>query len=243
MGVCCDPGWTRCLTIRRNAPHVFIGRWKFYYRVSGTNWLRDRRVSSCVNTLCVIFAHQIQAMPRASSGGLRKGLLASKMPQFHKNSRRLWPRSRRRNPGAFPKAGPIFQQPFPLPESAQTLPKIAFRAAGKSGKSFPAAYLPENPSTRNFRPPSFSKQGSTPTPCARVCKTKSKNGRSKPRTAFISRAFCAPRGIEQTMVSDHGLRRGPDQGVDPETLILEFSDNSPKHLLRLFLASNVIFIF
>ena len=37
------------------------------------------------------------------------------------------------NPGAFPKAGPIFQQPLSLPESAQTLAGIAFRAAGKSG--------------------------------------------------------------------------------------------------------------
>ena len=43
------------------------------------------------------------------------------------------------NPAAFPKAGPIFQQPFSLPESAQTLAGIAFRAAGKSGNIFPAA--------------------------------------------------------------------------------------------------------
>ena len=43
------------------------------------------------------------------------------------------------NPAAFPKAGPIFQQPFLLPESAQTLAGIAFRAAGKSGNNFPAA--------------------------------------------------------------------------------------------------------
>ena len=43
------------------------------------------------------------------------------------------------NPGAFPKAGPIFQQPFSLPENAQTLAGIAFRAAGKSAKNFPAA--------------------------------------------------------------------------------------------------------
>ena len=34
---------------------------------------------------------------------------------------------------------PIFQQPFSLPESAQTLAGIAFRAAGRSGKNFPAA--------------------------------------------------------------------------------------------------------
>ena len=43
------------------------------------------------------------------------------------------------NPGAFPKAGPTFQQPFSLPENAQTLAGIAFRAAGKSVTNFPAA--------------------------------------------------------------------------------------------------------
>ena len=47
------------------------------------------------------------------------------------------------NPAAFPKAQPIFQQPFCLPESAQTSAGIAFRAAGKSvrnfGFNFPAA--------------------------------------------------------------------------------------------------------
>ena len=43
----------------------------------------------------------------------------------------------------------------------------------------------------------------------RVCetKTKSKNGRSRPRKPFISRVFFAQRGVE-TMVSDHGLGRG-----------------------------------
>ena len=43
------------------------------------------------------------------------------------------------SPAAFPKARPIFQQPFSLPESAQTLAGIAFRAAGKSVRNFPAA--------------------------------------------------------------------------------------------------------
>ena len=44
------------------------------------------------------------------------------------------------NPGAFPKAGPIFQQPFALPENAQTLAGITFfGAAGKSVKNSPAA--------------------------------------------------------------------------------------------------------
>ena len=45
----------------------------------------------------------------------------------------------------------------------------------------------------------------------RVCETKSKNGRSRPRKPFISRVFCAQRGIE-TMVSDHGLGRGQTKG-------------------------------
>ena len=43
------------------------------------------------------------------------------------------------DPGAFPKAGSIFQQPFSLLENAETLAGIAFRAAGKSVNNFPAA--------------------------------------------------------------------------------------------------------
>ena len=43
------------------------------------------------------------------------------------------------NPAAFPQARPIFQQPFSLPESTQTLAGIASRAAGKSENHFPAA--------------------------------------------------------------------------------------------------------
>ena len=47
-----------------------------------------------------------------------------------------------------------------------------------------------------------------PLPLGRgVCKTKSKNGCSRPRKPFISRVFCEQRGIE-TMGSDHGLGRG-----------------------------------
>ena len=45
----------------------------------------------------------------------------------------------------------------------------------------------------------------------RVCETKSKNGRSRPRKPFISRVFCAQKGVE-TMVSDHGLGRGQTKG-------------------------------
>ena len=56
------------------------------------------------------------------------------------------------NPAAFPQARPIFQQPFSLPESAQTLAGIAFRAAGKSGNHFQQRRnLPENLSSREFR--------------------------------------------------------------------------------------------
>ena len=43
------------------------------------------------------------------------------------------------NPAAFLQAQPIFQQPFSLPENAQTLAGIAFRAAGKTVNNFPAA--------------------------------------------------------------------------------------------------------
>ena len=43
------------------------------------------------------------------------------------------------NPAAFPKARPIFQQAFSLPESAQTLAGTAFRAAGILGENSPAA--------------------------------------------------------------------------------------------------------
>ena len=42
------------------------------------------------------------------------------------------------NPGAFPQVGRILQQPFSLPESAQTLAVRACRAAGKSGNDFAA---------------------------------------------------------------------------------------------------------
>ena len=51
-----------------------------------------------------------------------------------------------------------------------------------------------------------------PPPLGRgVCETKSKNGCPRPRKPFISRVFCAQRGIE-TMVSDHGLERGQTMG-------------------------------
>ena len=43
------------------------------------------------------------------------------------------------NPAAFPEGAANFPAAVSLPESAQTLAGIAFRAAGKSGKNFPAA--------------------------------------------------------------------------------------------------------
>ena len=56
------------------------------------------------------------------------------------------------NPAAFLKAGPIFQQPFDLPESAQTLAGIAFCAAGNRGIIFQQCRnLPENLSSKEFR--------------------------------------------------------------------------------------------
>ena len=60
--------------------------------------------------------------------------------------------------------------------------------------------------------PQKSANKGLPLPLGRgVCKTKSKNGRAVPRKPFISRVFCAQRGIE-TMVSDHGLGRGQTMG-------------------------------
>ena len=56
----------------------------------------------------------------------------------------------------------------------------------------------------------FSKQGSTPTPWARGLRDQIQKWALQAET-FISRVFCAQRGIE-TMVSDHGLGRGPTMG-------------------------------
>ena len=51
-----------------------------------------------------------------------------------------------------------------------------------------------------------------PLPLGRgVCETKSKNGALQTQKTFISRVFCAQRGVE-TMVSDHGLGRGQTMG-------------------------------
>ena len=63
-----------------------------------------------------------------------------------------------------------------------------------------------------YAPPFYSANKGLPLPLGRgVCETKSKNGRSRPRKPFISRVFCAQRGVE-TMVSDHGLGRGQTMG-------------------------------
>ena len=58
-------------------------------------------------------------------------------------------------------------------------------------------------------------KGSTPTPWARERKTKSKNGRSRSRKPFISRVFCAQRGIE-TMVSEWARPWGRGESGDCE---------------------------
>ena len=57
---------------------------------------------------------------------------------YQKNSRRLW-RSWRRKSSSVPAGAANFPAAVSLPESAQTLAGIAFRAAGKSGNNFPAA--------------------------------------------------------------------------------------------------------
>ena len=69
---------------------------------------------------------------------------------WSENSRGLW-RTRGENPEAYPKAGPIFQQPFSLPINAQTLAEMPFRAVGKSGKNYPAASnFAGNPSSKEW---------------------------------------------------------------------------------------------
>ena len=55
-----------------------------------------------------------------------------------KRSRSLW-RSQTRKSRSVPEGGADFQQPFSLPENAQTLAGIASRAAGKPVTNFPAA--------------------------------------------------------------------------------------------------------
>ena len=71
--------------------------------------------------------------------GVSKTQLAQIIAFFLEGSGKLCGGLRGGNPGAFPKAGPIFQQPLSLPENAQTLAGIAFGAARKSVKNFRAA--------------------------------------------------------------------------------------------------------
>ena len=63
------------------------------------------------------------------------------------------------SPGALAKVGPIFQRSFSLLENAQTLVGIAFRAAGKSGRNFPAAskFARKTVPARNFGQPQPSR--------------------------------------------------------------------------------------
>ena len=64
--------------------------------------------------------------------------------KFQKNSGMVW-RSRRRKSTSVPEGGADFPAAIFLAVSAQTLAGIAFRAARKSGKNFPAASNPEGP--------------------------------------------------------------------------------------------------
>ena len=75
-----------------------------------------------------------------------------------KNSRRLW-RSQRRNSNSVPEGGPIFQQPFLLPENAQTLAGMAFRAARKSGEELSSSVeiCRKTCAARNFGQPQPSR--------------------------------------------------------------------------------------
>ena len=54
-----------------------------------------------------------------------------------------------------------------------------------------------------------------PYPLRGVCETKSKNGHSRPRKPFISRVFCAQRGLE-TMVSEGARPWGRDRSGNSE---------------------------
>ena len=78
-----------------------------------------------------------------------------------------------------------------------------------------AATLASQDSNRRFSATKMhtldQQQGSTPTPWARLCESKSRNGHARDRKPFMHRVFSAQRGIE-TVVSDHGLRRGQTMG-------------------------------
>ena len=104
-----------------------------------------QKASKCVKHIFDTFRHffakgknrqKVSRRTQGGCGGLRQG-----------------------NPGAFPKARPILQQPFSIPENAQTLAGIAFRAAGKSAKNFPAAlkFCRKSFPARNFGQPQPSR--------------------------------------------------------------------------------------
>ena len=96
--------------------------------------------SLCKKTSCAFFVPYIPKV--------KAGLLIAKCPISEKLQKAVAVS----NPGAFPKAGPIFQQPLSLLESVQTVAGIALCAAGESGKNFQQRRnLPENPSRKSFR--------------------------------------------------------------------------------------------
>ena len=108
------------------------------------------------------------------------------------------------SPLSTPSASPP-QQPPPPPNRGTPISESTIRSTSQStSTNFPVSTPVHTDTIATLQ---FSKQGST-LPLGRgVRETKSKNGRSRPRKPFISRVFCARRGVE-TMVSDHGLGRG-----------------------------------
>ena len=98
--------------------------------------------------------------------------------------------------------------------------------------SFTQAHLCDTPFCNDYRAiivqyltktitKDFSANTGLPLPLGRgVCETKSKNGRSRPRKPFISRVFCAQRGIprpwSQTMVSEGARPWGRGRSGDCE---------------------------
>ena len=91
--------------------------------------------------------------------------------------------------------------------------------------------LQSHPQPNNFD--NSSANTGLPLPLGRgVCETKSTNGRPRPRKPFISRVFCAQRGLTpwSRKVPDHGV------GVDLEAV------NSVFFSLQDFIASTILLL-
>ena len=101
-------------------------------------WMKHLRVSQAYVSSVLVIRHGIGCTPRGSCnntrllGGFLEGSLIIRAQEGCGGLGG-------EIPAAFPKARPIFQQPFSLPESAQTLAGMALCAAGNSGNHFPAA--------------------------------------------------------------------------------------------------------